>query len=94
MHADIVRLEHDVPTSGEACGNQVLHHLVLAVDHHVLANEVGEIDPMIRAIEPHDHTRMQHAFLPHAGANARVVQQLLGYVFQHTRANAVLDVVP
>ena len=94
VHADIVRLELDLSTSGEACGDQVLHHLVLAVDHHMLANEVGEIDPMIDAIEPHDHTRMQHAFLPHARTDSRVVQQLLGTVFQHARANAVLDIVP
>jgi hypothetical protein len=93
VHADVVGLEHDLPTSGEPCSNQILHHLVLAVDHHMLANQVGEIDPMIRAIEPHDHTRMQHAFLPHARAHSRVVQQLLRSVLQHTRANAVFDVV-
>jgi hypothetical protein len=65
---------------------------VLAVDHHVLANEIGKIDAMVRAAEAHDDPRVQHAFAPHALADAGIVQQLLRAVFQHAGADTVLDI--
>ena len=92
VHADALGVEHDLPTGAQACGDQVLHHLVLAVDHHVLADEIGKIDAMVRAAEPHDHARVQHAFPPHALADTGIVQQLLRAVFQHAGADAVLDI--
>ncbi len=92
MHADIGGLEQDLSIRGQSRRDQILHHLVLAVDHHMFADEFRKIDAVIGAIEAHHHTRMQHALAPHAFADPGFVQQLLGAVFQHARTNAVLDV--
>src|SRR6266536_2505804 len=93
MYADVQGVEHDLPACGDARGDEVLHHLVLAVDHHVLADEVRQVDAMVCAAEPHDHAGMQHALAPHTLADTGLVQQLLSAVFQHAGTDAVLDML-
>ena len=69
VHADIIGLEHDLPARGQTRSDQVLHHLVLAVDHHVLADEIGKINAMIGASKAHD--RRPDAAYPRAASARR-----------------------
>ena len=48
MNAHVARLEQDLAAIGQAPRHQILHHLLLAVDGHALADQIAEIDVVQR----------------------------------------------
>ena len=93
VHRDVGGLEQDRLAGGEAGGDQVLHHLVLAVDGDVPAGEGGEVDPVVAAGEAQVHAVVRQALAPQAVADAGGDQQVLDAVFQHAGADAVFHVL-
>src|SRR5262249_3930254 len=61
VHAHVARLEQNLPAVGEPPLDQVLHHLLLAVDGHALADELAEIDVVQVAADGKIDADAEHA---------------------------------
>src|SRR5215475_3105024 len=68
VDAHVARLEQNLSAVGEPPRDQVLHHLLLAVDGYALAHEVAEIDVMQGTAEGEINAVVEHAFALHARA--------------------------
>ncbi len=87
------RPEDDLPAGCQPRRDQVLHHLVLAVDHYMPPGQGAEIDAMVLASEAQPDALMQQALVPHPLADAGLHQDVLGRVLQHARPDTVFHVV-
>src|SRR5262249_45415462 len=93
VHAHVARLEQNLPAVGEPPLDQVLHHLLLAVDGHALAPELAEIDVVQRAAEGKVDAVVEHALALHARADAGLDQEVARPLLDQTGADAALDIV-
>ena len=88
MQLDIPGLEQDLPVEILFQRDQVLHHLLLAIDRDLLAaGQCGEIYAPLLPAKDHVHPVMGHALpaKPFTGTNG--VQQLDRRMLQHARAD-------
>ena len=85
-------LEADVAAVGEPGRDEVLHDLLLPVDGDALADEAGEVDPVVAALEAQRDPLVRHALAVEPLGQPDLAQQLDGGVFQHPRAHPLLDV--
>ena len=93
VDADVGDLEQDLSAVGEPAGDQVLHHLLLAVDRDALADQLAEIDVVQRAVEAEMHAVVEQALALHALADAGLDQQVARPLLDQAGADAALDVV-
>ena len=93
MDADVVDLEQQRPAVGEPALNQILHHLLLAVNGDALVHQRLEIDAVQVAVDADIDAPMQHAFALHALADANIAEEIGGPMLDQAGANAVFDVV-
>src|SRR5262249_8266482 len=93
VHADVARLKQQLPAVGEPPRDQVLHHLLLAVDGHALADEFAEIDVVQSAAEGKIDPVVEHALALHARADAGFDQEVARPLLDQAGANAALDIV-
>src|SRR5579883_215617 len=77
-----------------AGANQVLHHLLLAVDGDRFTDEMLKIDAVPLAAETQLHPFVLQAFAFHPGANTGFAQHVHSALFQDTGAHAAFDVLP
>jgi hypothetical protein len=73
---DVRALEQDLPAVGEPARDQVLHHLLLAIDGNALADQLSEVDVMQRAIEAEIDAVVHHALALHARADPGLDQHV------------------
>ena len=91
---DVAHLEMDGAAGGEACGDQILDQLVLAIDRDALAaGERGKVDPVSVPGEADLDPVMGQALAPHPFAQAGRDEDVDGSLLEHPGANAVLDIV-
>ena len=76
VHADVVDLEQDLSAVGKPPRDQVLHHLLLAIDGDALADQLAEIDVVQRAVEAEMDAVVEHPLALHALADAGLDQQI------------------
>ena len=93
MDADVGRLEQDLAAIGEPPVDQILHHLLLAIDGHALADELAEIDVVQGAAEAEIDAVVEHAFALHARAHADLDQEVARPLLDQSGADAALDIV-
>ena len=92
--ADVVDLEQQRRAGLEAGGDQVLDHLLLAVDRDPAATrELVEGDPVAAAAEAQLHAVVHEALALEPLAHAHLDQQVDRALLQHAGANAVLHVL-
>ena len=95
VQAHRVDLEVDRTAGREAGRDQVLDHLVLAVDRDLPpAGQRGEVDPMAAAGEADLEPVVDQAFAPQPGADPGLVQQVDRALLEHPGADPLLDVAP
>src|SRR5215813_9730727 len=92
LQADIGDLEMQRQSGGEPRGDQILHHLVLAVDRDRLAGERAEVDAMVAAGEADLDSRVDEAFAPHPLAEAGRVKELDGALLEHAGPDAAFHI--
>ena len=87
-------LELDRRAVRDARGDQVLHHLLLAVDrHHLAGDQLGEMHVDQLAVAEADVDRLvDHAFAPQPLVEAELVHQVDGALLQHAGAHAILHI--
>ena len=93
VHADVVDLERIAHAVGEQPRDQVLHHLLLAVDGDALADQLAEVDVMRLAAEAEMDAVVEHGLALQALADAGVDQQVGDPLLEQAGADAVLDIV-
>jgi hypothetical protein len=93
MDADVARLEQDLTAVREAPVDQVLHHLLLTIDGHALADELAEIDVVQGAAEAEIDAVVEHALALHARAHADLDQEVARPLLDQPGADAALDIV-
>ena len=93
VNADVARLEQDLATIRKAPVDQILHHLLLAVDGHALADELAEIDVVQGAAEAEIDAIVEHSLALHARAHADFNQQVARPLLDQSGADAALDIV-
>src|SRR5262249_49160803 len=93
VDAHVARLEQNLAAVGEPPRDQVLHHLLLAVDGHALADELAEIDVVQGAAEGKIDAVVEHALALHARADARFHQEVARPLLDQAGADAALDIV-
>src|SRR5262249_4209244 len=93
VHAHVARLEQNWPAAGEPPLDQVLHHLLLAVDGHALADEIAEIDVVQGAAEGKMDAVVEHALALHARTDAGFDQQVARPLLDQAGADAALDII-
>src|SRR5262249_28474270 len=93
VHAHVTRLEQNFPAVGEPPRDQVLHHLLLAVDGHALADELAEIDVVQGAAEGKVDAVVEHALALHARPDAGFHQEVARPLLDQAGADAALDIV-
>ena len=93
MDADVGRLEQDLAAIGEPPVDQILHHLLLAIDGHALADELAEIDVVQGPAEAEIDAVVEHAFALHARARADLHQEVARPLLDQSGADATLDIV-
>jgi hypothetical protein len=86
-------LEEDGPSVGEPAGDEVLHHLVLAVDGDRLAGQLLEGDAVRAAVEADLERRVHHALAVQARGDPGGVEDVDGALLEHPGADARLDVL-
>src|SRR5215472_3896966 len=94
LQGDIRDLEMDRSAIGEAGGDQVLHHLMLAVDRDGLAGEGLEVDAVTPARKADLDAGMAKPLALQAFAETRLLQEIDRALLQHTRPDAAFDIVP
>src|SRR5215204_451286 len=94
LDADIADIEKNLPAIGQPAGDQVFHHLVLAIDQDAFADERFEIDVTELIIEAEMNPAMHKPLALHAFADGGLHQEIGGPVLDHAGANARLDVFP
>src|SRR5206468_6230865 len=92
LDTDIVDVEQNLPTVGEPPRDQVLDHLVLAVDQDAIADQRFEIDVAQLVVEAEIDAAMQKPLALHALADAGLHQKIGGPVLDHAGADARLDI--
>src|SRR5262249_33226440 len=75
-------------------GNQVLHDLLLPVNHDRATRQLLKIDPVPATCKVQKDALMKQTLLHHARADARIVQDLDALVLEYSSPHAVFDVVP
>ena len=82
------------PPRGEPRRDQILHHLLLAVDRDDLAGrQLRQVDVDDAAAEADVEPRVDHALALQPLAGAELVHQVDGALLQHAGADAAFDVV-
>ena len=97
MHGDVRHVEQDrrigpARAGGQPRGDEILHHLLLAVDGHDLAGEIGERNAMAHAVEAQLDAMMREALRVQAVRHPRLGQRIDAALFQQPRAHALLDI--
>src|SRR5262249_10201793 len=87
------RLEQNLTAVGVPPLDQVLHHLLLAVDGHALADEIAEIDVVQGAAEGKMDAVVEHALALHARTDAGFDQQVARPLLDQAGADAALDII-
>ena len=91
VNPNLLHLEKDFAARRDPRVDQILHNFVLCVHANGPAGKRMQVDAMSTAIKAEFDPAMNQAFAAHALADARFVQQIHGALFQHARANAILD---
>ena len=87
-------LEQDLPAGRQPRRDQVLDHLLLAVDgDRAAGHQLLECDPVALPAEPQLDAVMDQALAQHPLAHTGVGKRVDGALFQHARPDPVLDVV-
>src|SRR6185503_10967347 len=83
----------DLPAVREACGDQILHDLVLAVDgDHATTGQLAQRDAVALAPELQIDAVVHEPFAVHAGAETEGPEQIDGSLLEHAGAQAAFDV--
>src|SRR5262249_26219348 len=93
VDAYVLDLEQDLPPVSEPPRDEVLHHLLLAVDGDALSDQLAEVDVVQRAVEAEVNPVVEHRLAPHALADAGVEQEIGGPLLQQPGADAAFDIV-
>ena len=94
MHADVLDLELQRAAGVEPRADQVLDHLLLAVDRdRAAAGERREVDPVAAAVEPQLDPVVHEALALHPLADPGLGEQLDRAVLEHARPDPLLDVL-
>src|SRR5262249_13670699 len=94
VYGDGVDLEIQGLARGQASGNQVLHDLLLAVDHDCAARQLLEVDPVAEPGKVKVNTPMRQPLLHHARAHAGIVEHGDALMLENSCPHTVFDVVP
>ena len=90
-----LRLEHDLSTSLQSRRDQILDHLLLAVDHdRATVGQLGERDPMTLTFKAQLEAMMNQAVAIHPRGDAHLAQQVNSALLEDTGAHARFDVCP
>jgi hypothetical protein len=91
---DSLDLEVDGAAGREARGDEVLYHLLLAVDgDRPPAGQIGERDAVAAAIEAEQDAVVDQPLALQPVGQPEAVQEIDGALLQHAGAHALLDVV-
>src|SRR5262249_29388957 len=93
MHAHLLDLEQDLPTVGEPACDQVLDHLLLAVDGNAAADERLEIDLVQHAVHAELDTVVEHGLALEPLADAGPDQEIGRPMLDQAGADAAFDIV-
>src|SRR5687768_10135887 len=93
MDAGVGGLEQDLSAVGETARDQILDHLLLAIDGDALADQFLEIDMVQRAGEAEMQTVVEQAFALQALTHAGVDQEVARPMLDQSGADAALDIV-
>src|SRR5216684_4671343 len=93
VYADVDRLEQDRSAVGQPPRDQVLYHLLLAVDGHALPDQLAEIDVVQGAAEGEIDPVVKHGFALHALADAGLGEEVARPLLDQAGADAALDIV-
>src|SRR6266568_1035015 len=93
MNADVLDLEQDLAAAAKPRGNQVLDHLLLAIDGDVLADEIGEIQMMQATRKADVDAAVNEAFALQPRAEPGLDQKVGDPLLDHAGANPALDIV-
>src|SRR5215210_5308554 len=92
--ADGFGFEDDLSARLEPGGDEVFHHLVLAVDRdRASPGELEQVDAVALPVEPQLDAVVDHPLPLHPVADARLVQQVDRALLQHARPDPVLYVI-
>ena len=94
VQLDVAHLIEQHAVGGLSRGEQILHHLLLAVDgDRPPAGQLREGDAMTGAVETQLEAVMDETLPPHPLAHSCLSHQLDGVVLEHPGAHALLDVL-
>jgi hypothetical protein len=85
-------IEPDVTSGGDACGDQVLHHLLLTVDRDRTAGQGTEVDTVAASVELEVDTAMDEALAAHPLTHPQGPQEIDGPLLEDTGTDAGLDI--
>jgi hypothetical protein len=93
VQRDVVGVEDDLESAGIGRVEEVLHHLLLAVDHDArAAGERGHVDTEHLAVAGQSRAGMHQALGAEAGVEAEAGHEVDRDLFEHAGAHAALDV--
>jgi len=88
------KIEEQLAAGIEACLNEVLDHLMLGVNGDAVPGESHHVDAMAVSVEAQVKSPVDHALLHEPFADAGMVHQVHGALFQNSRADASFNVIP
>ena len=95
LHTHISRLKNNFSARVQPRRNQILDHFVLGVDHHALAaRQIRKIDAVPASAKSQLYAVVHQSLPHHPLAQAKLVQQVHGSLFQHTCPHSLFDVLP
>src|ERR1700733_3615646 len=93
MKRHLAAFEAHISPVSQTKGDQILHHLVLSIDGHVLAREFYERDSVQQAVRSQVDAIMAQAFAIETFAGARLAQHLDAGVFQYPGPDSLLAII-
>ena len=92
MHGNTLGLEDQGQPIRQALGDEVLHHLLLAIYGHPLAGDAGEVNAVVLALEAQFQPVMRQALTVQALGHARLGQGIDAALLEQASADAAFDI--
>ena len=94
VDADLTRLENNLPAVMQTRLNEILHHLVLRVNgDRAPSGQLVHVDAVTHPIKTQLDAVMDQPLAAHALSHSRRVQQIHRALFEHTGADALLNIL-
>ena len=93
VDAHVRDVEEQRKSGRQPSSDEVLDHFLLPVDRDGRAGQLGEVDAVRAVVEPQRGAVVHEPFSREPLADAHLVQEVDGWLFQHSGADAMFDVV-